>query len=366
VTTDLPSGGESSPVIANGRVYVHVHQREAKLDTIACLDEATGATQWRRDFDVVRRTIHDGSATPCVTKGRCLVMGARFCYCLDAATGAVLWATKAGDDLNPVTQEVSSSVAVVNDVAVVVIGPMFGFDLATGATLWQGPNPRGYASAMTSAVACSGGGVIYGGQDQLCCLEAGTGRVVWNLPGGGRRLYAYAPTAVVSKNTLVALSKEELRGFDLTSGPPRQLWHIPYGDPYSTPAADADHCYMIDPGFTFTDGRGHSNGSGGHYAVVCRDLQTGGIEWKTPIPDSQYSSPILVNGKLFVLADGARELKMLDARDGRVLGSASVGAVNWSSPAVAQGKLFVRVNHGVACYDLSASAAEISRSTTEP
>jgi hypothetical protein len=43
---------------------------------------------------------------------------------------------------------------------------------------------------------------------------------------------------------------------------------------------------------------------------------------------------------------------MLDARDGRVLASAPVGAINWSSPSVAHGKLFVRIRHGVACYDL--------------
>jgi len=356
VTTAFPSGGASSPAIANGRVYVHIHNREGKQDTIACLDEATGATLWRRDLDVPCRTSHEASATPCITKGRCLVMGARLCYCLDALNGSVFWMSKKGDystdpSLTGFNQEISSSVAVVSDVAVIQAGAVFGYDFATGTLRWQAPNPLGYACAMATPVPFSDDRIIYGGRDQLNCLQAKTGKILWKLPGASARLYAYAITPVISNDILLALSKGQLRAFDLGSATPRELWHILYGDPYSTPVADAECCYMIDPGFTYTDGVGHSNGPAS-YAVVCRDLRTGRVLWQTPIPESQYTSPILVSGKVFVLTDGCRVIKMLDARDGRVLASAPVAACDWSSPSVAHGKLFVRIRHGVACYDL--------------
>jgi outer membrane protein assembly factor BamB len=283
-------------------------------------------------------------------------MGARLCYCLDALNGTLFWMSKKGDystdpSLTGANQEISSSVAVVSDVAVILAGAVFGYDFATGALLWQAPDPHGYACAMATPVPFSDDRIIYGGRDQLNCLQAKTGKILWKLPAAGARLYAYAITPVISSDILLALSNGQLRAFDLGSATPRELWHILYGDPYSTPAADAECCYMIDPGFTYTDGVGHSNGPG-RYAVTCRDLRTGRVLWQTPIPESQYTSPILVSGKVFVLTDGCRVIKMLDARDGRVLASAPVAACDWSSPSVAHGKLFVRIRHGVACYDL--------------
>jgi outer membrane protein assembly factor BamB len=75
--------------------------------------------------------------------------------------------------------------------------------------------------------------------------------------------------------------------------------------------------------------------------------------------ECQYSSPILVAGKVFILTDDSTQIKMLDAGSGQILGSAEVEAVHWSSPAVAHGKLFVRIDHGVACFDLGSTGAQL-------
>jgi outer membrane protein assembly factor BamB len=370
VTHELPSGGNSSPVVANGRVYVYIHQRDAKLDTVVCLDEKTGEKKWQRNFPVAMVTLHDASGTPCISGGRCLVMGARFCYCLDAASGVLIWENDTrlpskDPALTGPRQEVCSSFAIVAGVAVVLCGPPLGYDLQTGKLLWQAQEGGGWSGANSSVSVCPADRIVYAGQHRLSCLDAKTGRIIWELPGGGKHLVTYGVTPVLSGNILLATSQEALRGFDLSSETPRELWHVPYGEEFSTPAADADHFFMLDPGFTYKAGTDRSTLRGA-YHIVCRNLNTGDILWHTPIPESQYSSPITVGGKVFILTGNSVDLQMLDALDGRLLGSTAVGAVRWSTPAIAHGKMFLRISHGVACYDLTASGQDTARSTTPP
>ncbi len=326
---DLPSGGCGSPVIANGRVYVYIQQRDAMKDTVVCLDEKTGTEYWERDFAFPKVSMHEASGTPCVAEGRCLVNGTMACYCLDAATGDLIWAKNPGVDA-----EVCSSFALVAGVAVVLGGEAHGYDLRTGALLWKASDPGGWARGISSAVECPGDRIIYGGKYRLCCLEARTGKVVWELPGGGKGFSDYGLTPLVSGDLLIALSRGELRGFGLSSEKPEELWHIPYGEEDSTPAADSNFVYLVNPGFIHLDGDGaRATGHKSQFTIRCCELKSGKAVWETRIGQCEYSSPVVVNRRVFALTDNAAGIAMLDARDGRVLGTADVGAVRWTSPA---------------------------------
>jgi outer membrane protein assembly factor BamB len=106
-SSDLPGGGPGSPVIANGCVYVYLHQNREEKDTVVCLDEKTGAKRWQRDFPVAQVEGDTAAGTPCISEKLCLVQGDRCCYSLDAATGALLW--KTGPDAR---NDISSSLSV--------------------------------------------------------------------------------------------------------------------------------------------------------------------------------------------------------------------------------------------------------------
>lgn len=73
---DLAAGGYSSPVVANGRVYVYIHQNQKQKDTVICLDERLGVRRWQMDFPVARVEGDEASGTPCIFDGFCLVQGA--------------------------------------------------------------------------------------------------------------------------------------------------------------------------------------------------------------------------------------------------------------------------------------------------
>ena len=65
-----------------------------------------------------------------------------------------------------------------------------------------------------------------------------------------------------------------------------------------------------------------------------------------------WATPILADGKLLSL--GRRgTLTVLDAGTGENLGRLSVESVVCSSPALANGQLYVRTNNGIRRYDLS-------------
>lgn len=97
---DLPSGGYSSPVVAKGRVYVYIHANHEKKDVVVCLDERTGAAQWQTAFPLGRVEGDEASGTPCIVGDLCLVQGGDSSYCLNAATGALVWKADPGVPTN--------------------------------------------------------------------------------------------------------------------------------------------------------------------------------------------------------------------------------------------------------------------------
>ncbi len=82
------------------------------------------------------------------------------------------------------------------------------------------------------------------------------------------------------------------------------------------------------PEFRGPTGQGHSPGKN----VPIRWSVTENVAWKTAISGSGWSSPVLVDGRLYLTTakptEGAKELKLtaicLDSRDGKLLWSTNV------------------------------------------
>lgn len=100
--------------------------------------------------------------------------------------------------------------------------------------------------------------------------------------------------------------------------------------------------------------------SGSPYQAACRDMATGKLIWSDETPSSEYTSPAFADGKLFILVALGRDLLVLNAETGQRLTQISVGALGWTSPIIADGKIYVRLrDDGMACYDLSPSKLRI-------
>ena len=135
---------------------------------------------------------------------------------VDAVTGAVRWTATTGAAI------VLSSPAVAD--GRVFIGSsdqkLYAFDASTGAQLWNTSTDAAVASPPTVA-----DGTVYAASDKLYALDPATGQVRWTADTGGPVLFS-APSVVDGKIYVGGFDTETLqgvlRGFDATTG--ERLW----------------------------------------------------------------------------------------------------------------------------------------------
>ncbi|NDA67582.1 MAG: hypothetical protein EBY09_13235 [Verrucomicrobia bacterium] len=116
---------------------------------------------------------------------------------------------------------------------------------------------------------------------------------------------------------------------------------------------------------------GHVFGDfGGTYR--CIDLN-GKVVWQKSVEGGYgTSSPVLADGKIFHIVnfkDAAKiKLTMFSASTTMpaTFYEASVSAMDHTSPAICDGRLFIRLVDGVACYDLTKAPAHLAKATEAP
>jgi hypothetical protein len=111
----------------------------------------------------------------------------------------------------------------------------------------------------------------------------------------------------------------------------------------------------------------------GDFAAVyrCIDL-SGKILWQKSAGTGGISSPILADGKIFhILSDkDAKKVKLTMFSATPTMPATffevSSTALHFTSPAICDGRLFIRLTDGVACYDLTKVPADAAKPTAAP
>jgi outer membrane protein assembly factor BamB len=344
--TRLPTGGWGSPVIANGACFLYIHANQDKKDIIVCLDALTGTPRWKKELPGVS-TLQDASSTPTVVDGKVFVAAAKTAYCLNAADGSVVWKAdyRPGQQWATETMEFSSSFLVVGDTAIVCAGQVNAFDVRTGQIRWTGPDLWGNAAGIASAARWSDKGREYAvcSGIGLACYDLAAGKEIWRVGGKGTVQYGSSPT--VSGADAVAIVDGQLCRVRMTPSKGEIVWHIPFLDDFSSAAIRGKHVYTVG-----------KNSKTGPVVATCRDLATSKVLWETPVAPNEYSSPIIADGKLLALVDKGATLVQIDANPkarGKILASAKVGALVWTTPTFSDGRVYLRLKDGIACYDLT-------------
>lgn len=433
VSEKVPGGGNggwSSPIVADGRVYLFVHHKIKKItgelpkkkfpyladdkrggmtpaqyeeyeknrraedvefgkmfaftESLLCLDAASGATIYRKDrTSVYTRFLHSG--TPALFEGKLYVLGAgRVARCFDAATGDDVWEKKLPGDFGD--EFFMSSFLVLDRTAVVFAGSLFGLDAMTGDILWEGdkektkgthssPVAYGDGEGALAVANLSGGNTI--------CFEARTGKERWRV-----KTESNQSTPVVIGNRMLTYGSSRrsgLRCFDISPSEAKEVWtYQRVADKGSSPVVVGDYVYVQ-----------------GEKRLACVDLKTGDEQWNETLDlaTPQYTSLIAVDGKILYAFDGLlcvaaepREFKtLIDAKFNKAGLMATEadhrkrlkldevekkengleestriyqreignnGPLPCASPAIADGRLILRLRDVVACYDLRAMGAE--------
>lgn len=298
-------------------------------DVILCLDLRDGNVIWKRDYPG-SASDYGSSSTACVADGRVIVAGTKTVYCLRAADGGEIWKV-------PVkASEVSSSPVVVEGVAAILAGELMGLDVRDGNRVWTCPSLKGTNASPVvwrkdgkAYLLCNTGGAT------VALVEPATGKVLWEVPGGG------SGTAALGDGVFAIFSEKKETGlalYQLASADekPRKLWSQPLTDRGTTPVLYGGALYAV-----------------GANKALCLSLADGNQAWEQKYT-CEIASPVLADGKLFALVEGGGTLLMVRATADKfdLLAKHKLKAASCSSPVVLDGRMYLRLEDGVACYDL--------------
>jgi outer membrane protein assembly factor BamB len=309
-------------------------------DSVICLDAANGKQIWRKDYP--GKDHYWGiSVTPTIAGGKVyLIDSMQKARCFDLADGKLNWEKQILDP--PGRLRVDSSFLLADGLLVVLADRLQALDAATGELKWKNEkvdcndnSPVLWTNAGNKYVICNTG------SGPLVCVELATGKLLWDTAGGG------CSTAAIEGDTMAVLSGNPevgLTAYKLAApAKPISLWTVKgFTDRGASP--------LIHDGYVYAVGNGKA---------ICVEIATGKTMWTGNVGGGEISSPILADNKIFCPVGDGRAMVMLQASPAKfhMLATAPMPVCRCTSPAFADGKLYVRLKECVACYDLTKEPA---------
>ena len=303
--------------------------RRVAEDTVICLDAASGKTLWTAKAPGEPKG-RNCSSTPCVSNGRVFALGSTSLYAVDVTDGRILWS-------RPLAGKApGSSPLVIENTVVVMAGKLAAFNATTGEPLWEQPAIIGNNASPVLWKKDGKSLVLINGRSEFAAVDLASGSVVWTTPGGGDS------TPAIDGDIAVVLSSKENLGFSayrVSSSAVTPLWSHPTDArrSQSSPVIHQGHAFLFEDG----DHR-------------CVEVSSGKVSWSQKVP-STITSPVLADGKFFVIANNGNTLLMVaaDPTGYRELARTTVKALWVASPTLTDGRILVRHREGVRCYDLT-------------
>jgi outer membrane protein assembly factor BamB len=271
--------------------------------------------------------------------------------CLEADTGKKLWGYNASEKFGAEPPEfgLSASPVVIDNMLVLVVGGKNGkslvaLDKSTGEVHWTSLSDKaGYSTPIRIEVDGVPQIIVLMGE-ALVSVSPKDGREFWRRPWK-TTLDANVATPIVHGNRLFVSTGygTGCGTFELSAkeGKPaiKELWKNKNMKNYFSTSV------LLD-GFLY----GFDN-----TVLVCMDFQTGKVTWRER--GFNRGSLLAADGKLIVYGERAT-LALAEARSDKYteLSKAAVlSGKTWTVPTLADGRLFVRNEESLACFDLRPS-----------
>jgi outer membrane protein assembly factor BamB len=359
--------GHSSPIVAGGRVFLHVKAADAEREEVIVFDAATGQPAWRSGYERTAFKNQYGNgprSTPLWNDGKVYTLGVTgILACWDAAKGQGLWKRDLLKDFKAANLffGVSTSPLIAGDKLLVMVGgpgaSIVGLDLQTGKTIWQsGADKASYASPIATPLTLPSprGGErvqeigLFFTQQALVALNPADGQTLWRFPM--KDLLSESSTTPVRAGDVVFASSVTFGSVGLKlitkDGKPsfEQLWKTPSLTCYfSSPVAFGDHLYVVSgklPPLASAD-------------LHCVEAGSGKTLWTKNKVGTYHATVIRIGDRLLLLEE-AGDLVLIEpnSKEYRELARSKVCGQTWAHPALSNGRLYLRDEKELICVQL--------------
>lgn len=344
----VPAGeGHSSPIVANGKVFLHARVAGADAEEVLAFEAESGKLCWQQQYPRAPFSNQFGTgprATPLFNQGRLYTIGVTgLLTCWQAASGQKLWQKDLLKDYHAPNLffGFSSSPLVVGNLLLVMVGgpeaSLIALDKATGKQVWQtGKDRASYSSPIL---------VQHGRQELVVLLTAAgllavkpeDGTQVWFTPLRDL-LNESATTPIKVGDCLLASSVTfgmlAARMTEVAGQPGvERKWHNPRLTCYfGTPVAVGDWVFVVTGRVTPPQADLH-----------CVNPATGEIRWTKAKVGSYHATLLRVRDRLLMLEEnGHLVLIQPDATQYVELARERICGPSWAHPALSRGVLYVR------------------------
>lgn len=349
--TPLPGPGMSSPIVANGRVFVTQSlDAEGHQRALMCFDRKDGKILWQRvtEYPETESTYegekHYASASP-VTDGTRVVcsFGSAGMVCYDFA-GKELWRKDLGKMAH--LWGTAASPILYGDLAIFNFGPgertfLVALEKRTGKEVWRVEEPGGkfghtqpeWLGSWATPVVLKlpdHHELIQMWPDAVKAYDPKTGKLLWTCQGGGKLAYN---SPVVTPEIVVAcygfggpaLAVRPGGQGDVTET--RRVWRIEKSPQrIGSGVIVGEHFYILNAIGTF----------------ACIDLKTGMPLWEERVGGSSWGSMVHADGKLYVTNQPGETLVLAAKPQFELIGKNPSGERSQASPAISDGEIFLR------------------------
>jgi outer membrane protein assembly factor BamB len=366
---DACGKGYSGVTIANGKILTAgaftngAHVVALDLDGKPLWRTRNGDGQWKVPVDKEKWAKGYGGSrsTPTISRRRAYHMGVSGRLgAFDVADGSKVWNLELKDQFKGIRNEwgYSESVLVIEDRLYCLPGGEDGFmvclDAATGETIWTcNEIPDRKASNSSCAL------VEIDGVKQIVTMttvlvvgvRASDGKMLWQFRHANRyRENCEIPQyvgdiLVVSSGYQHGSEGHEIRRGSDGEWTVKQVWRQNQADNLHGGPVVLDGC-IYAAGY---DRKG----------AFCLDLKTGAFKWRhSPMPRSSYT---YAEGLLYRLGeDGTMALEKPDPEGYKLISSFSIPSAGearaLTHPVICGGRLYIRHQHYLYCYDINAAA----------
>jgi hypothetical protein len=365
----LPGEGHASPSVWENRVFLVTCQTESLSRDLLCLDRDSGRLLWRKTvvtspLETKHSLNSHASSTPAIDSdcvycsfleadGR-KVPATNVGTARDVSTGQMVVAAYSHDGEQKwiarpggfVSVHGFCSPPVLEGNLVLVNGDHDGdsyvvaLDRETGATVWKRDRPHKTRSFCTPIVRDMAGRrqMIFSGNRSIVSLDPKTGETIWNMEG---------PT-----EQFVASMVDDGQAVFMTAGFPD--YHVMAIRPDGTGNISKSQvkwhvqnakCYVPSPvvagPFLFVaDDRGTAN---------CFSTETGERYWQERLGTHYSASLATAGGLVYFLADDGLMKVVRPGKSLEVVAENPLGETTYASPALSQGRVFLRSEKHLWC-----------------